>query len=59
MFTPYTGVMFTPYTGVIYWVHRGCKFYNRLMKLWLKNSDIEIYSTNKESKLLVAEQLID
>ena len=51
--------MFTTYTGVIYWVHRGCKFCHRLMKLWFKDSDIEIYSTNKESKLLVAEQLID
>ena len=32
------------------WVDKGCEFYNRSMKSFLKNKDIEMYSTHNEGK---------
>ena len=38
------------------WVDKGCKFYNRSMKSWLEEIDIEMYSTHNEGKSVVAER---
>ena len=40
------------------WVDKGSEFYNRPMKSFLLNNDIEIYSTNNERKSVVAERFI-
>ena len=40
------------------WVDKGSEFYNRSMKLWLKNG-IEMYSTHNERKSIVAERFIE
>ena len=38
--------------------NKGCKFYNRSMKLWLEKNTIEIYSTHNEGKSVTAERFI-
>ena len=40
------------------WVDKGSKFYNNSFKKWLKDNDIEMYSTNNEGKSVVAEKFI-
>ena len=40
------------------WVDKGCEFYNISFKKWLKDNDIEMYSTNNEGKSVVAERFI-
>ena len=40
------------------WVDKGSEFYNRLMKSWLRDNNIEMYSTHNEGKSVVAERLI-
>ena len=40
------------------WVDKGSKFYNRWMKSWLQKNAIEMYSTHKEEKPVVAERFI-
>ena len=40
------------------WVDKRSEFDNRSMKLFLQNNDIEIYSTYKEGKSVVAERFI-
>ena len=40
------------------WVDKGSEFYNNSFKKWLKDSDIEMYSTNNEGKSVVAEKFI-
>ena len=35
------------------WVVKGSKFYNRSMKSFLQNNNIEIYSTHNELKSVV------
>ena len=40
------------------WVDRGSDSYNRSMKSWLENNDIEMYSTHNEGKSVVAERFI-
>ena len=32
------------------WVDKGSDFYNRSMKSWLQDNDIEMYSTHNEGK---------
>ena len=39
-------------------VDKGSELYNRSMKLFLQNSDIEMYSTQNEGKSVVAERFI-
>ena len=39
-------------------VDKGCKLYNRSMKSWLQDNDIEIYSTYNEGEYVVAERFI-
>ena len=34
-------------------IHKGSNFYNRLMKSWLQDNDIEMYSTNNQEKSVV------
>ena len=40
------------------WVDKGSEFYNRSMKLFLQNNDIETYSTHNEGKSVVSEKCI-
>ena len=40
------------------WVDRGSEFYNRSMKSWLQDNNINIYSTNNEGKSVAAETFI-
>ena len=40
------------------WVDKGSEFYNNSFKKWLKDNDIEMYSTNNEGKSVVAERFI-
>ena len=40
------------------WVDKGSEFYNSYFKKWLKDNDIEIYSTHNEGKSVIAERLI-
>ena len=40
------------------WVDKEREFYNRSMKSWLQDNNIEIYSTHDEVKSLVAERFI-
>ena len=40
------------------WVDHGSEFYNNVFKTFLKNNDIEMYSTHNEGKSVVAERFI-
>ena len=40
------------------WVDKGSEFYNRSMKSFLKNNDIEMYSTHNERKSVISERFI-
>ena len=40
------------------WVDKGSKFYNSSFKKWLKDMNIEMYSTHNEGKSVVAERFI-
>ena len=40
------------------WVDKGSEFYNRLMKSFLEEKGIEIYSTHNEGKSVIAERFI-
>ena len=40
------------------WVDKGSEFYNRSMKSFLQNNDIEIYSMHNEGKSVIAERFI-
>ena len=40
------------------WVDKGSEFYNRSMKSWLDENDIEMYSTHNEGKSVTAERFI-
>ena len=40
------------------WVDEGSEFYNRSMKLWSQDNDIEMYSTHSEEKSAVAQKSI-
>ena len=40
------------------WVDQGSEFYNKVFKNWLKNKEIEMYSTYNEGKSVVAERFI-
>ena len=40
------------------WVDKGSEFYNNSFKKWLKDNDIEMYSTNNEGKSVIAERFI-
>ena len=37
------------------WEDKGSKFYNNSFKKWLKDNDIELYSTHNEGKSVAAE----
>ena len=38
------------------WVYKGSEFYNSYFKKWLKDNDIEMYSTNNEGKSVVTKR---
>ena len=40
------------------WVDKGSEFYNKSMKSWLQDNNIEMYSTNNEEKSVVAGRFI-
>ena len=40
------------------WVDKGSEFYNSSFKKWLKDNDVEMYSTNNEGKSVIAERFI-
>ena len=40
------------------WVDKGSKFYNRSVKQFLQNNNIEMYSTHNEGKSVVDERFI-
>ena len=40
------------------WIDQGSEFYNTYFKKWLKNNNIEMYSTNNEGNSVVAERFI-
>ena len=40
------------------WVDQSSKFYNKFFKKWLKDNNIEMYSTCNEGKSVVAERFI-
>ena len=40
------------------WLDEGSEFYNSSFKKWLKDNDIEMYSTNNEGKSVFAERFI-
>ena len=39
-------------------IDKGSEFYNRSMKSFLQNNDIEMYPTNNEEKFIIAERFI-
>ena len=41
------------------WVDKGSEFYNRSMKSFLQNNDLEIRSTHDEGKYVIAERFIE
>ena len=40
------------------WVDKVSEFHSRSIKLWLKDNDIEIYSTNNEENSVGAKRFI-
>ena len=40
------------------WVDRGSEFYNNSFKKWIKDNDIEMYSTNNDGKSVIVERFI-
>ena len=40
------------------WVDKDSKVYNRSIKFWLQDNNIEMYSTHNEGKSVVAERFI-
>ena len=40
------------------WIDKGSEVYNRLMKSWLQDNDIEMYLTHNEGKSAVTERFI-
>ena len=40
------------------WVDKGSEFYNRSVKSWLEENDIELYSTHNEGKSVISERFV-
>ena len=40
------------------WVDKGSEFYNKSLKSWPQNHNVEMYSTHNEGKSVVAERFI-
>ena len=40
------------------WVDKESEVYNNSFKKWLKDNDVEMYSTNNEGKSVIAERFI-
>ena len=40
------------------WVDKGSEFYNNSFKKWLRDNNIEMYSTHNEAKSVSAERFI-
>ena len=48
----------TRYTTKKMWVEKGSDFYNRSMKSWLQDNNMEMYSKHNEGNYVVAERFI-
>ena len=40
------------------WIDKGSEFFDRSVKSWLQDNDIEMYSTYNEGKSVVAKRFI-
>ena len=40
------------------WVDKGSEFYNNSFKKWLRDNNIEMYSTHNDGKSIIAERFI-
>ena len=40
------------------WVYKGIECYNKSLKSWLKDNDMEMYSIYNEGKSAVAERFV-
>ena len=40
------------------WLDKGSEFYNSSFNKWLKDNDIEMYSTNNGGKSIIAERFV-
>ena len=40
------------------WVDKSSEFYNRSLKQWLQENDVEMYSTHNKRKIIVAGRFI-
>ena len=40
------------------WIYKGSECYNRSMKSWLQDNDIEMYSTHNDRKFVVTKRFI-
>ena len=40
------------------WADKGSKFCNKLLKSWLEENDIEMYSIHKEGKSVIVERFV-
>ena len=52
------GIIESKRTSKKIWVDEGSEFYNRSMKSWSQDNDIEMYSTHSEEKSVVAQKSI-
>ena len=41
------------------WVYKESEFYNRSMKSWLQDNDVEMYSNTTEENLLLIKNLLE
>ena len=52
------GIIESKRTSKKIWADEGSEFYNRSMKSWSQDNDIEMYSTHSEEKSVVAQKSI-
>ena len=41
------------------WANKGSEFYNRSMKSWSQNNNIEMYSTHNQGESIVLKDLLE
>ena len=41
------------------WVDKGSEFYNNSFKKWLKDNNVEMYSTHNQGKSVVAKDILE
>ena len=40
------------------WIDKGSEYYNRSVKSWLQDNEVEVYSTHNKGKFVVVEDLL-